>query len=49
MNLIFFFSVPVTLAAAAVLSANSDFNVSEVKKAFDSAHVRIIIPLKTTK
>jgi hypothetical protein len=50
MNLLFFFSVPLTLAAAAVIVANSDVNdVSEVKKAFDTAHVRIIILLKTIK
>jgi len=40
MNL-FFFSVPLTLASAAVLVENSD--IKEVKKAFDTAHVRIII------
>jgi len=41
MNLFFFFvSVPLTLAAAAVLVENSD--IKEVKKAFDAAHVRTI-------
>ena len=40
MNLFFFFSVPLTLAAAAVIVENSDFK--EVKKAFDTARVRII-------
>jgi len=42
MNLFFFFSVPLTAAAAAVLVANSS-DIKEVKKAFDAAHVRIII------